>query len=607
MRRLLLTGLILSVSGMLHAQSGSRFPINPASAWRVDSMDAVWKIIEKTRYFIHGDTLINNLNYYKLYKSGVAFYDMPFYFSDVYVGAIREKNNSIYYIKKKKATEIGLYDFNLNVGDTIKSVIAKGKTIISVDSLPDGRKIFYYDIGHFTTGFLIEGIGTNGGLLSGGTSYIPLHSGECACHLICYAENGELVYQNTPHLDSNCDIVNPDLQYNIDPSAQWRYNKDIDNDTLIHYARYQYSISGDTLINSTLYYKLYKRNNELFRTEHNGYSCTLDENKYMGALRDQENKYYFVQNGSWNEELLYDFTLMKGEKNDAKIYYGETVFDVDTFLDNRKIIYFGDDYWNKKIIAGIGSTLDFLNEKEVYTYLTCYAENDALIYHNYSICNCELNYSDASFPACNSVEVMPNYIYSNSDKNFKIKLCYPVPAENGFMPEFSGYNVTKNGYLFKVDLYYNDANPIIPDQPMITTIITDTIPAGILEMGYYTIECSVNTIHTKAFYDTTYNDIRFDFSFFIWNNPVISTTVSDHPSVRIFPVPAKDRICIESIQPDAKITSVEIYNILGIKVFTRNIENSTSVDIRLRDFKKGIYILKINEANVFSTQKIIIE
>ena len=255
MKRLIFTWTSLLTSVIILAQNGSRFPITPASVWRVDSIDALWEIIENTRYFIHEDTLINNLNYYKLYKSGVAYYDMPFHYANVYVGAIREDDNNIYYIKKNRTTETWLYNFNLNVGDTVKSAIAKGKTVISIDTLPSGRKIFNYDLGHYTRGFLIEGIGTNGGLFSGGTSYIPLHSGERACYLICYAENGALVYQSTPNINSNCEIVNPDHQYSIHSSAKWRIDMDIDNDTIVNYERYQYYILGDTIINSTHYYK----------------------------------------------------------------------------------------------------------------------------------------------------------------------------------------------------------------------------------------------------------------------------------------------------------------------------------------------------------------
>jgi hypothetical protein len=232
-RKFFLSGISFFVSFILSAQTVSRFPIIPSSTWRVDSIDAMWQVFEKTRYFIQGDTLISSQGYYKLFKSGVAYYDTPFYYDNIYVGAIREEDNRIFFINKGRSAEIWLYDFKLQVGDTIKAEVAKGQTILSIDTLPDGRRIYNYDLGHNTTGFLIEGIGTNGGLLAGGTSFIPIHSGQCACFLICYAGNGQLVYQNTPGIESNCEIVHADHRYTINPKAKWKVMRDIDNETLV--------------------------------------------------------------------------------------------------------------------------------------------------------------------------------------------------------------------------------------------------------------------------------------------------------------------------------------------------------------------------------------
>ncbi|MBN2762362.1 MAG: T9SS type A sorting domain-containing protein, partial [Bacteroidales bacterium] len=606
MKKLVLTGISCFAFVIVLAQAGNRFPVTAESTWRVDSVDALWRIIENTKYYIRDDTFINTRNYFKIYKSGVAFYDLPFYYNNIYVGAIREEDNKVYYIKKSRRTESWLYDFNLEVGDTIKSDIAQGNTIKLIDTLPGGRKILYYDLGHYTEAFLIEGIGTNGGLLSGGTGYIPLHSGECSTFLICYAENGELVYQCPPHFESNCDIVNPDHQYTIQSSAKWLINKEIDSDTLIDYARYQYYILGDTVINSIPYYKFYKKGKELIQIDPGIYSCKIDENKYMGAIRDQDNKFYFVKEGSPDEDLLYDFTLQKGEINTAKIYKNEMVYDVGTMIDNRRIIYFGDDYWSKKIVAGIGSVKDFLDEKEMSTHLQCYSENNVPIYHYSGTYDCGLTLSDVTFPVCNTIQVLPNYIEETTDKKLRIKLCYPVPAENGTIPEFAGYNVSKNGYQYKIDLYYNDANQIMPGQQILMNLVEDTIPIGILEQGYYEIECSVHAIYDEKPYDTTFNIIQFDFGYHIWVNPNYVITRTDNLNIKIYPVPVKNRLYIELIRPDPKIMSVEIYNVLGTRVVSMKTENMNSVEIDVTNLNRGVYILRLNELSTFSTHKIIV-
>jgi hypothetical protein len=606
-KKIILAGILLSAQIILLAQNGDRFRINPASVWRVDSVNAEWEVIEKTKYFIHEDTLINSLSYYKLYKSGYAMYDMPFWYNDIYVGAIREADNEIYFIKKNRTTETWLYDFNMDVGDTIKAAVATGETILSIDTLPGGRRIFNYDLDRYTTGFLVEGIGSNGGLLSSGTSFIPLHSGQCACFLICYAENGDLVYQNTTGLESNCEIVNTAHRYTIHPTAKWRVDREIDNDTRVDYARYQYYISGDTLIDFRHYFKLYKKNNELTRTDAGEYTCVLNENKYMGAIRDKDNKFYFIREGSLNEVLLYDFTLEKGEKNTAEIYKDETVFEVDTFMDNRKIIYLGNDRWNKIIIAGIGSVIDFLDEKEMYTWLTCYSENDVPVYHHPGAYDCELKLSDATFPVCNTINVLPDYWSGKPEKYLEIVLCFQMPYEYPLAPLFSGYEISRKDNTFGIELYYDDPNPAGPGGTMTTSIVADTVLLGALEQGFYKVECSVNAVHTADFCDTAFEVIRFDQYFNLMQNPYQATVDPVDPRIRIFPVPSDGRISIGLNSTDMKITSVEVHNLSGMRVFYKNFEDAGSMELDLTGLGAGMYILKINEKHGCSAHKIIIE
>lgn len=602
MKNLLLFCLLIWIDSFVHAQNNRQFSISPASVWRVDSIDSNWKINENTKYFIRGDTIINFCEYLKLYKSGVAYYDVPFYYSDVYVGAIREENKKIYYLKKKTSKELWLYDFNLHTGDTIKSSIAKGNTILSIDSLPSGRKIFNYNFGHYTTGYIVEGIGTNGGLLSGGTSFIPLHSGENACQLICYTENGDLVYQNMANLNSNCDIADPPGQYSINTSAKWRYDRNLDNDTAEIYDYYQYYLSGDTTLNSMLYHKLYKKSNQLIKNKDGEYLCNLNLIEYSGGIRDQENRYYFIPKGLVNEELLYDFNIKKGDKNNGKVFRDEIVFDTDTILDNRKVIYFGTDRWNNRIISGIGSTTGFLNEHETYTYLKCFTENGVPVYHHYGTYDAELHHTDAIFPVCNNFQVSPGYSSIDPDKTLKIKTCYT--SQNATIPELAGYKVEKSGYLLKVNLYYIDENSEKPAETLKTHILADSVPIGALQAGYYKTEIYVNSIHLN---DTTFHS-RFDYFFYIWYNPRADTEIkSVQPDVKIYPLPAKDRIYIDPNNSGMEIKSVEIYNLLGIKIIDEIVNSPEKIELNLNHTKRGIYIIKINGKNSFLSQKISIE
>lgn len=86
--------------------------------------DAVWNIVGdncftgakyRIRYGFYGDTIVDSMLYVKVY----ALYDTTLINpkSD-YLGAIREINKRVY-VKFPGYPEMILYDFNLNIGDTI--------------------------------------------------------------------------------------------------------------------------------------------------------------------------------------------------------------------------------------------------------------------------------------------------------------------------------------------------------------------------------------------------------------------------------------------------------------------------------------------------------
>lgn len=582
-------------------QSQTRFPITYKSAWRVDSVDSNWEVAENTKYFIQGDTSIKNIKYFKLYKSGLMILDQPFLYSNVYVGAIRDNDNKIYFINRKTSKERLLFDFNLKEGDTIKSEIANGKTVLSIDSLLDGRRIFNYDISHYTAGYIIEGIGTNGGLFSLGTNMIVLHSGECACYLICYSEDGVLKFQ-CPENESNCDIINPHNQYKIERTSSWKISKSR-LDEPDYYETYQYLITGDTVISGLNYFTLIKRYNRLSQNEEGKYSVRINETEFVGSIRDKENKYYFVPKGSLTEELLYDFNLKTGDQVQGKIYKGEHVLDVSAILDNRKIFYLGNDHYSKRIIAGIGSVKDFLNDRDEQCYLNCYLENGVAIYNFLGIYKSDLTFEDASFFPCNNIRVLPNY-FCGTEKQLKVTLCYQIPSLNGSYPTLKSYLVEKEEKTYRISLFYEDNNILSSDDTLIAEIVTDTIPFGILEEGYYSAEVSVNVIHAASGNDTSFNDIRFDYDIFSYYPHYYSIKNSLKSKISVYPNPSSGKLFIKS-ENNSGIKSAEVYNLVGIKVLEEKYIGKQSFELNLSGLKKGIYVLKVNEKEGYSVQKII--
>jgi outer membrane protein assembly factor BamB len=202
---------------LVHAQNTTRFPIKFTSEWRVNYVimeeeDTHRDGDEFYSYYIESDTIINAIQYFKLYKEGVAYYDSFFPFSNVYVGAIRDENNKIFFIEKNKTIEDILYDFNLNTGDTIYSLIEKGMVVKSIELLSDGRKKINIIKANFIHGkclnisntYFIEGVGSMGGIFYESPCN---HTGFREHYLVCYTENGNIVYQSNLS-PVNCDSIN---------------------------------------------------------------------------------------------------------------------------------------------------------------------------------------------------------------------------------------------------------------------------------------------------------------------------------------------------------------------------------------------------------------
>lgn len=149
------------------------------------------------QYYMSGDTLISGKIYHKLYKSGrnYSYYwggkDSTDY-ADLYVGAIRE--DSVKRVYLFDTSEVLLYDFNLDIGDTITAMYgAVGNYTYIVDEIDSVSvtgvfhkrfKIVYGDPQAVL--YLIEGVGASTGLLS---QFYGSYSWAYISELICFKEN----------------------------------------------------------------------------------------------------------------------------------------------------------------------------------------------------------------------------------------------------------------------------------------------------------------------------------------------------------------------------------------------------------------------------------
>lgn len=161
--------------------------------------------------FTGQDVVFDSITYRQLYRSS----DMTFGAGEEY-GGIREDvaNQRVYFYDPTSNTERTLYDFSLNVGDTVDNAGGFQMTdaiVHSVDSiLIDGtyRKHIhfrlYYSSSEWTAGSWIEGVGNS---KTGGLLYSPTALPTCDCgdKAVCYSKNGNWDYHNDEFSSISCD------------------------------------------------------------------------------------------------------------------------------------------------------------------------------------------------------------------------------------------------------------------------------------------------------------------------------------------------------------------------------------------------------------------
>lgn len=204
---LLLSFLLFISFCTLQAQT-----INPGSQWRVDYTAPIDPYVMQYVDFIDGDTTINLKVYHKIYYSGGILNPMPppyyaYIFEHELHSYLREEGDRWYTYHYNQDTL--LYDFSLEVGDTLIAAYTGGAIIVEeIDSiLVDGeyRKRMHMDLGPTQSEvYIIEGIGSIRGLFES----MPIF--DMGGSLRCYAIDGIPVY--TPF--GECDLTVDILEHN---------------------------------------------------------------------------------------------------------------------------------------------------------------------------------------------------------------------------------------------------------------------------------------------------------------------------------------------------------------------------------------------------------
>jgi hypothetical protein len=279
----------------------------------------------KYTYFFQGDTVIDAESYHKLYSNDSL--------SASYVGGMREIDKRIYFYYKECSNPVLLYDFGLNVGDSIALSCELCYTdeplymkVTSIDSVLIGdmsyRKRINFDYGPAQP--WIEGIGSTAGLLY---PYYSCFTCTCFLELVCFKQDVTTLYLNE-------DLV-PCFNYsepenNLDPASEWRVDYYMAEPGYFYNSFYKDFIDGDTMINALRYYKVYSSGYSYLNWAPPEY-YNYFEHQLHGLLREENGKWYTLYEGQ--DTVLFDFTL--------DIH--DTVYSPFTFFVDSPIIVSGID------------------------------------------------------------------------------------------------------------------------------------------------------------------------------------------------------------------------------------------------------------------------
>lgn len=166
----------LSACFVTHAQTTIYHPFPESNArWNFDLINAMGMCHYRFSIEVSGDTTINSLIYHQLITHG--FVDAGSFGACTqilppYLGAVRNDtaNRKVYFIPASDSTETLLYDFNMQIGDTVPGYInhfnAPTNSVYAIDSvLVNGNYRNRWMVDSCYSLSIIEGIGSDFGLL----------------------------------------------------------------------------------------------------------------------------------------------------------------------------------------------------------------------------------------------------------------------------------------------------------------------------------------------------------------------------------------------------------------------------------------------------------
>lgn len=304
-----------------------------------------------------------NFTYKQTFDSIFFENDKPYILCNGYL--LREEDNKIFLYSQSLNKDIVLYDFTLEVGDSLPAYIKdfdgtmySDDTLVVTDissvTLLDGKE---YKKWTFDNGMeYVEGIGMYGGHRNGNffgliqEIVVPCHTGT---HLVCVSKNGKLLYQmddaEMERLGAEC-LCDYDRGPRKDNAkdgqiggrptpTQWNQLEVVlrqmdNNHTILQAETFSYTLEDiSQQVNNKTYFQLARQSTK----------DTATTKSVVGALHfgeDEDNRVYFLRDGV--EYVLYDFTAEIGDTVEIfaginnypqETTYTHVVVDKDTIED----------------------------------------------------------------------------------------------------------------------------------------------------------------------------------------------------------------------------------------------------------------------------------
>ena len=174
----------------------------------------------------------------------------------------------------------------------------------------------------------------------------------------------------------------------------------------------------------------------------------------------------------------------------------------------------------------------------------------------------------------------------------------PGAAANTFKIGYSNSDVTADAVWFGTEYPYQDltdptSSPVL-NQFFIVIKFTFGVSGG--ADGFMWVNPAVNTTEPAA-------DLTQDSSL-ASKSPLSVSENEISNSVKLYPNPARDFITIES--KSVKLSSVDMYNVLGAKVLSTELSNNNRVNVS--NLGKGVYFMKLYaEEGGSATKRVVIQ